>query len=502
MMNDGSRIAGVVTRSHGSAERHVYKIALYGFGSQSIVHRHLIDLAAKQKLPLTWCAILTTPHYRAIMGEVLPVTEVLDVFRALPRVPVGGDPACLSHYPGSLAEDLAAQKRTHRRRDGRWLLDRGIDYYKLYKGFLADRGATHILMSTIETPDEKIAAAAARELGLGVIALVDLRNMTGTYFSTDCYETPPAYAAADSESRAQAIEFIRRFRGNPTPARALPAEVVSNDDAATLPTYLPSFWRRAARFAKIAIERPDMFDSELLRIALMGYARPLRKIVRGTRKRRNAKQYDIADVESLPKRFVFYPLQYTPESSINTPAPYFVDQLRVIDALRFAIPSDHMLVVKEHPVCLEMRPTKFMRRLRKLPGVAIINVSVPSIQVMKRAALTATVTGTTAYEAFLLGRPAIALGPGLSAWTIGRTATMADLRTQVVNAINEPVSEDFLIDQVAKLISVRYPFLFDTPHAAGEQMLRLHNIQNFLSALLDHLERERNSHETMARSIA
>ena len=326
--------------------------------------------------------------------------------------------------------------------------------------------------------------------------------MTGTYFSTDCYETPPAYAAADSESRAQAIEFIRRFRGNPTPARALPAEVVSNDDAATLPTYLPSFWRRAARFAKIAIERPDMFDSELLRIALMGYARPLRKIVRGTRKRRNAKQYDIADVESLPKRFVFYPLQYTPESSINTPAPYFVDQLRVIDALRFAIPSDHMLVVKEHPVCLEMRPTKFMRRLRKLPGVAIINVSVPSIQVMKRAALTATVTGTTAYEAFLLGRPAIALGPGLSAWTIGRTATMADLRTQVVNAINEPVSEDFLIDQVAKLISVRYPFLFDTPHAAGEQMLRLHNIQNFLSALLDHLERERNSHETMARSIA
>jgi hypothetical protein len=245
-----------------------------------------------------------------------------------------------------------------------------------------------------------------------------------------------------------------------------------------------------------------MFDSELLRIALMSYARPLRKIVRGTRKRRNAKQYDIADVESLPKRFVFYPLQYTPESSINTPAPYFVDQLRVIDALRFAIPSDHMLVVKEHPVCLEMRPTKFMRRLRKLPGVAIISASVPSIQVMKRAALTATVTGTTAYEAFLLGRPAIALGPGLSAWTIGRRATMADLRTQVVNAINEPVSEDFLTDQVAKLISVRYPFLFDTPHAAGEQMLRLHNIQNFLSALLDHLERECSSHETMARSIA
>ena len=51
---------------------------------------------------------------------------------------------------------------------------------------------------------------------------------------------------------------------------------------------------------------------------------------------------------ALPKRFIYYPLQVTPEASINTPAPYYVDQMRAIDALRLAMPPDCALVVKEH----------------------------------------------------------------------------------------------------------------------------------------------------------
>ena len=502
-MNDASRIV-----PHGLAmpqkllRPHLYKIALYGFGSQPIVHRHLIDLAAQQKVPLTWCAILNTPHYRKIIGEVIPADEILDVFRALPRVPVGGDLSCLSRYPGSLAEDLGAQKWTLRRRSGRWLLDRAIDHYKLYKAFLVERGATHLMMSTIETPEEKIAAAAAQELGLGVIAPVDMRSITGTYFSTDCYETPPAYAAANAESRAKAAEFIDRFRKSPTLARALPPEIAAITDRTTLPAYLPSLWRRAVRFAKIAMERPDIFDAELVRIALMAYGTPVRKIVRGTRKRRNARQYDIADVESLPQRFVFYPLHLTPESAINTPAPYFVDQMRLIDLLRFAMPSDHLLAVKEHPTCLEFRPTSFMRDLRKLPGVVVVKPSIPATEVIKHAALTVTVTGTATLEAFLLGRPAMALGGGLPAAATSRVSTIASLRDEIRCAIDKPPSDEFVTEQIAKLMSVRYPFSFDQPHHPGEPMLRLHNVQGFLSALMDHLERERSLQPAKTRSIA
>ncbi len=155
------------------------------------------------------------------------------------------------------------------------------------------------------------------------------------------------------------------------------------------------------------------------------------------------------------------------------------------------MPSDCTLVVKEHPACLAMRPVKFMRHLRSLPGVTVIKVSTPSIEIIKRAALTTTVTGTAAFEAFMLGRPAIAFGPGISAWATGSMATTANLRSEIVSAIASPPSENFVIDQVAKLMSVRLPFFFDTPGLPDEPMLRLHNVQQVLSGLLNHLERER-----------
>jgi hypothetical protein len=495
LSKDGGTISDTVAkRPRHSPGSRTCKIAFYGFGSHPVVLRHLIELAAKEKSPLKWSAILPTPHYRQVIREVLPVSEILDVFQALPRVPVGGDPACLSRYPGSLVEDLAAQKRRRRKRNARWLLNRGIDYYKMYKEFLVDRGVTHLLMPLIETPEAKIAVAAATELGLGIIAPVDMRNITGTLFSTDCHETPPAYAAANTESRAKAAEFVKNFRRSPMPAQIVPTEIASRLGEGTLSAFRPQLWRRVVRSAKTMLERPDIFDHDEIRRAVMANSRTLRKTIRGLRELRNIGQYDIAELVALPERFIFYPLQYTPEASINTPAPYFVDQIRVIDALRYAMPSDYILVMKEHPACLEMRPIHFIRRLRNLPGVVVIKASVPSIELMKRAALTATVTGTAAFEAFLLGRPSIAFGPGFSSWMVGGVAMMANLRTEILNAINQPPSDDYVIERVAELISVRQPFFFDTPGLPHDPMLSRHNINCFLSALLDHLQRERSSH--------
>ena len=424
--------------------------------------------------------------------------EILDVFRELPREPVGGDLTQLSNYSGSFVEDLAAQKRSRRKRSARWRLNRGMDYYAVYKQFLASRGATHVLTSTIETPDAKILIAAAHELKLGVMAPLEMRNITGSYFSADCYETPPTYAVASAESRAQAIEFISRFRKNPSPARSLPVEATLEEEDPILPCYRLPLWRRIERYVRNVLERPDIFDYDQLRVGLMANAPLIRKTIRNLRERRNLTQYDAADVGALPERFIFYPLQYSPESSINTPAPYYLDQVRAIDALRFAMPSDYVLVVKEHPACVEMRPVKFMRRLRDIPGVTVINASVPSIEVIRRAALTVSVTGTAVLEAFLLGRPAIALGRGLSSWAIGRVSSTADLREEVRNWLNRPASDDFIIEQVAKLMSVRYPFLFRPPNQPGEPMLRLSNMRRFLAGLVDHLQRERFAQSHLA----
>src|SRR5947199_385458 len=135
------------------------KIALYGFGSFPVVSRHLIDLAKADGSPIQWCAILVSPHYRRIMREVLPAADILDVFAALPREPVGGDLSDLVGYRGSLIEDIAALKLSYRARSREWVHNRAADTYRLYKAFLTERQATHLLMSGIETPEAKIAVA-------------------------------------------------------------------------------------------------------------------------------------------------------------------------------------------------------------------------------------------------------------------------------------------------------------------------------------------------------
>jgi Capsule polysaccharide biosynthesis protein len=466
------------------------RIALYGFGTLPIVFRHLIEEARRQNAAVEFCAILTAPNWRNVMREVLPQRDILDIYGTLPREPEGGDLTKLKNYRGNLTADLAALKFTRRRRSGPWRFKRGVDYYCLYKSFLSEQCATHLLMSGIETPDAKIAVAVAQELRIKIIAPVDMRNLGGTYFSIDSYETPPAYAAATPELHQRAKEFVGSFRREAAPPRHVPNGESGADADTILNQYLPSFTQRVSGFITVALERPDLFDPEMIRVSVMRTLGFIRDPVRGLRRWRNAQQFDIDRADRLPGKFIYYPLQYTPESSINVPAPYFVDQLRVIDALRFAMPNDCTLVVKEHPACLEMRKPWFMRYVRTLPGVVVVNIGIPSIDLIKLAALTATVTGTAALEAFILGRPAIALGPGLSAWMLGKVTTLGSLADDIAAAITRPPSETQVVDQVAKLISVQYPFFFATPYMAGEPMLRRGNIRRFWSALVNHLERD------------
>ena len=473
-----------------------YKIAFYDFGSAAIMHRHLIEMARSEGSALSFCSIQPNPYYRAIMREVLNPEDILDVFSALPRTQKDGDPATLASYQGGFIEDLAALKRTwRRRRRGTWWFNHGLAIYQLYKDFLVRRNATHLFMPTIETPEAKIAVAAARELGLGVMVPTDMRNVSGGYFACDCVDTPPHYAEATPETRALAAQFVHDFRNSPLPSRRVPEVDARDDDNEIIERYLPPIWRRALRFALAAAERPDLFEPVFIRLSVMRNFAWIRGPIRRQRALRNAAQYDIEEMDKLPGRFIYYPLQFTPEATINTPAPFYVDQLRVIDALRLAMPNGCILVVKEHPSCLPLRRPNFLRKLRRLPGVKVAKVTLPSLELVKRAALTATVTGTAALEAFLLGRPAMLLGPSIPSWVIDKHPPTNDVRAGVADAIDKAPADEFVIDRLAQVLSVRYPFMYGSAHEPGEPVLRRGNMRRMWEALKDHLDRERQAKE-------
>jgi hypothetical protein len=128
----------------------------------------------------------------------------------------------------------------------------------------------------------------------------------------------------------------------------------------------------------------------------------------------------------------------------------------------------------------------------------LAKVSIPSLELVKRAALTATVTGTAALEAFLLGRPAMLLGPAIPSWLIGPHPPANDVRAAIAGAIDNPRSDEFVIERVAQLLSVQYPFAYGSVHEPGEPVLRRGNMRRMWGALKDHLERDRQAKQRTA----
>jgi hypothetical protein len=117
------------------------------------------------------------------------------------------------------------------------------------------------------------------------------------------------------------------------------------------------------------------------------------------------------DVHDITGRIAFYGLHVQPENSIDVLGAYVSDQLKLIKDIRRALPFDTTLVVKEHPNFLGMKSPGFFRELRRLPNVRLIRHDVPTFDLYDRVDLVLTVSGTIAYEAGMLGIPAITFSP-------------------------------------------------------------------------------------------
>ncbi len=465
-------------------------VLLHGFGSAPVVFRHFLELAQQERPDITWHIILPSSTHMKLMLEVLPKENILSVEDELPRSPQGCDLSELENYKGSLIEDLEAQKRSWFKRSGDKFYKRGQDYYKLYKNYMLAKNITHFLCLTIETPEMKIAMATAQELGIDASYAANLRNMTGTMFSTTAYETLPSYNSCTEDSVNAAKEYITAFRQAPLPAFALPKDApAASDSDKLLDTFVPPANSRLKQKIHQTLKRPDLFEPDAIRVSFLNNLPCLRDKYWDIRSAINNSFANIHDINDLPEKFILYPLQVTPESSINVPAPYYVDQLRIIDALRMEMPNDYTLVVKEHRSAAPVRSIQFMRRLRNLPGVKIASHKLPSFEILKRASLLATITGTMALEAFTLGLPAIVFGRGFCADMHGGTTGTKDLDKIISSKIMTKIPDETVIETLSKYFSCRYPFVIGSSGMVGEPILRKGNIDSFFKAYMDHIER-------------
>lgn len=153
--------------------------------------------------------------------------------------------------------------------------------------------------------------------------------------------------------------------------------------------------------------------------------------------------------------FAYFPLHFEPEAATQIAGHLHTDQAAVIEALTKSLPAQMDLVVKDHAIMLGRRSLRSYQRIRNIPGVILVSPFENSLSLIQRAALTCVITGTAAWEAMLLKRPAVIIGdsPFL---TVGsgfvHCPDLASLSGAVGQALTSPpVDEERLLIYIASI---------------------------------------------------
>lgn len=463
-------------------------IAVHGYGTYAISYRHMIEFAKAEAPHVQWAMLLPTSHHLDIVSEILDADSILCLEHEQGRTGLSmPNEAELADYHGNIFTDIEAEKKVFKHRLAAEQLMLAVQIYRIYKAYLLRLKPTHLLMAHIETFDGKVLVGLAQELNIPMLIPTDLRHLGGVYFSRDVQEQIPDYRQVTSQGKEWAEKTISAFRSRPGPAFA--PNMFSTADEDLLPIGRKSLPKRAWGFVSRTWKNPQLFESELFLTSLK-YTFPW--AVEGFRSLRgslNGLNYDSKELAELPSKFIYYPLQVTPESSINTPAPYYVDQMRAIDAIRFAMPSDWVLVVKEHRASLGIRPTSFYRALRQKAGVHIAHATMSSIELIKKSQVTISVTGSATLEAFLLGRPALVLGGCFIAEYLGGVCSIDQLPSRIKASASSPPSDQKIISALAEIHSARYECVFRPADEPGYYGNRSENVRRMIGAVLDHIQK-------------
>jgi hypothetical protein len=160
-------------------------------------------------------------------------------------------------------------------------------------------------------------------------------------------------------------------------------------------------------------------------------------------------------VEPPSTAYAFFGLHAQPESSIDVWAPFFSNQLWVIELLARSIPPTHKLMVKIHKSDSANYSREQLDRMRSYPGVELVAPFADTRRFIENADLLFTIQGTIGLEGALLGKPVIVLGESPvamfpSASSIGRVSELPELVRQKLS--ERPPSRNQILDAYTKFL--------------------------------------------------
>lgn len=110
--------------------------------------------------------------------------------------------------------------------------------------------------------------------------------------------------------------------------------------------------------------------------------------------------------------YVYMPLHLIPESTTFVKAPFYINELNIIEQVSKSLPIGWKLYVKEHQAMLGERSYDFYKMIKRFPNVKLVQINYykdPKPWIEKAKGVI-TITGTGAYESAMLGKKTIIFG--------------------------------------------------------------------------------------------
>jgi hypothetical protein len=263
-----------------------------------------------------------------------------------------------------------------------------------------------VVISAFDSLHAGVALAVARHMNIPWYALHFGVLPSGT--AALCRDQSPALrekVVPGSPSSAWAEMLLKRFEDKSVraPAYVAPRPLSLMGQLRKLPARLAAVGRtrRTARFRE-----GWQFTEEATDYSVLAAARNLLRVHAAGKAISKVKTLDVPP--GTP--FVFFGLHMQPESTVDVWAPFFSNQMWVIELLSRAIPPSHRLLVKIHKSDAANYSKEQLRRMTSFPGVELVRPFADSRAFVEAADLVVAIQGTLGLEAALLGIPVIMLG--------------------------------------------------------------------------------------------
>lgn len=361
----------------------------------------------------------------------------------------------IDEYHGSLYRDILTDKHIYSTKKSYYQLKNSFVVYKIWKEYLIKNSIEYIVFPDVEFVEGMILLSLCEELNIKILYYVHARTIGKAFFAKNVNEEYYKYTSSLNYDVKEFINIIKKPNKKAYEVTISFKQEEYNNKINKykrtrlnkLITYIYNKFNKEKHYLKEDMSFIVRFRMQFLKLL---------NLYRNSRKYIYERYVTINEVNKLPQKFIYFPLQVTPESSINNLEPYFVDQIRAIDLLIMNIHPSVKVVVKEHPVFAGERKESFYRLLSKKPGVEIASLNISSNELINRSIMVSSITGTSILEAMLQNKPVFQFGKTFFYQKQFGFDSFRNLKQDLYEIMNN--KRDNQIDSI--LIEL-YPLLFD-----------------------------------------